>query len=56
MLLNNLVESFNTWTKEARSKPILTVVEDIRRQIIWNPVDTIHNVPKDSEKVGKVKK
>ena len=30
MLLNNLVESFNAWIKEAKSKPILTMLEDIR--------------------------
>ncbi|XP_059431442.1 uncharacterized protein LOC132164938 [Corylus avellana] len=34
MLLNNLTESFNAWIKETRSKPILTMVEDIHRQIM----------------------
>jgi hypothetical protein len=31
MLLNNLVESFNAWIKEARCKPILTMVKEIHR-------------------------
>jgi hypothetical protein len=34
MLLNNLAESFNAWIKEARGKPILTMVEKIRWQIM----------------------
>ena len=34
MLLNNLPECFNAWIKESRSKPILTMLEDIRRQIM----------------------
>jgi hypothetical protein len=34
MLLNNLAECFNAWIKESRSKPILTMLEDIRRQIM----------------------
>ncbi|XP_059461967.1 uncharacterized protein LOC132190960 [Corylus avellana] len=34
MLLNNLVESFNAWIKEARIKPILTMLEEIRLQIM----------------------
>ncbi|XP_059446652.1 uncharacterized protein LOC132178221 [Corylus avellana] len=34
MLLNNLAESFNALIKDAKSKHILTMVEDIRRQIM----------------------
>ncbi|XP_059461803.1 uncharacterized protein LOC132190770 [Corylus avellana] len=34
MLLNNLAESFNAWIKEVRSKPILTILEEIRLQIM----------------------
>ena len=33
-MLNNLAESFNAWIKEARGKPILTMVEEICRQIM----------------------
>ena len=34
MLLNNLADSFNALIKEARGKPILTMVEEIRQQIM----------------------
>ena len=34
MLLNNLAECFNAWIKESRSKPILTMLEDICQQIM----------------------
>ena len=34
MLLNNLAKCFNAWIKESRSKPILTMLEDIRWQIM----------------------
>ncbi|XP_059450921.1 uncharacterized protein LOC132181698 [Corylus avellana] len=34
MLLSNLAESFNAWIKEARSKPILTMLEEISQQIM----------------------
>ena len=34
ILLNNLAESFDAWIKEATGKPILTMVEEIRRQIM----------------------
>ena len=34
ILLNNLAKSFNAWIKESRSKPILTMLEDICRQIM----------------------
>jgi hypothetical protein len=34
MLLNNFDEIFNAWIKEVKSKPILTMVEDICRQIM----------------------
>ncbi|XP_059458345.1 uncharacterized protein LOC132187941 [Corylus avellana] len=34
MLLNNLAECLNAWIKDARSKPILTMIEDIRWQIM----------------------
>jgi hypothetical protein len=34
MLLNNLAKCFNAWIKESRSKPILTMLEDICCQIM----------------------
>ena len=34
MLLNNLAKCFNAWIKESRSKPILTMCENIRQQIM----------------------
>jgi len=34
MLLNNLAETFNAWIKDARDKPILTMMEMIRRQLM----------------------
>jgi hypothetical protein len=34
MLLNNLAKSFNDLIKEARGKPVLTMVEEIRWQIM----------------------
>jgi hypothetical protein len=34
LLLNNLAESFNAWIKDARSKPILTMCEEICRQLM----------------------
>ena len=34
MLLNNLAESFNLWIKDARDKPLLTMLEMIRRKLM----------------------
>lgn len=34
MLLNKLAEIFNVWIKEARDKPLLTILEMIRRQLM----------------------
>jgi hypothetical protein len=34
MLLNNLVETFNDWIKESGDKPLLTMLEMIRRQLM----------------------
>lgn len=34
MLVNNLAESFNAWIKDARDKPLLTMMEMIRRQLM----------------------
>ncbi|XP_059428510.1 uncharacterized protein LOC132162269 [Corylus avellana] len=64
MLLNNLVESFNAWIKEARIKPILTMLEEIRLQIMArfqqkrNGIRSTHYTicPKIQKKIGEVKK
>lgn len=34
ILLNNLVETFSTWIKEACDKHIITMCEEIRRQLL----------------------
>lgn len=34
MLLNNIAGSFNAWIKDARDKPIITMLESIRRQLL----------------------
>jgi hypothetical protein len=34
MISNNIVESFNSWIKHARDKPLLTILELIRRQLM----------------------
>ncbi|KAL2935761.1 Arginine--tRNA ligase, partial [Bienertia sinuspersici] len=36
---NNMAETLNSWIIEAREKPILTMLEDIRRQIMSRMVD-----------------
>jgi hypothetical protein len=63
MLLNNLAKSFNAWIEEDRGKPILTMVEEIRQQImarfqqkrngIWSTQLTI--CPKIHKKLEKYK-
>lgn len=34
MFLNNLAETFNAWIKDSRDKPLLTMLEMIRRQLM----------------------
>jgi hypothetical protein len=34
MIFNNIAESFNSWIKDARDKPLLTMLEMIRRQLM----------------------
>jgi hypothetical protein len=34
MLLNNLADTFNAWIKESKDKPLLTMLEMIRRQLM----------------------
>jgi len=34
MLLNNLAETFNAWIKDSRDKPLLTMLEMIRRKLM----------------------
>jgi hypothetical protein len=34
MLLNNLAETFIAWIKDARDKPIFTMMEMIRQQLM----------------------
>lgn len=34
ILLNNIAETFNSWIKDTRDKPILTMLETIRRQLM----------------------
>ncbi|KAL3516539.1 hypothetical protein ACH5RR_023441 [Cinchona calisaya] len=34
MISNNISESFNQWVKEARDKPVITMMEMIRRQLM----------------------
>ncbi|XP_021773501.1 uncharacterized protein LOC110737447 [Chenopodium quinoa] len=36
---NNMAETFNSWILEAREKPILTMLEEIRRQVMSRMVD-----------------
>ncbi|XP_056691882.1 uncharacterized protein [Spinacia oleracea] len=36
---NNMAETFNSWISEAREKPILTMLEEIRRQVMCRMVD-----------------
>ena len=63
MLLNNLTESFNTWIKDARSKPILTMCEEIRQQIMAcfqpkrNGIRSTHYIicPNNQKKLEKAK-
>ena len=31
---NNMTESFNKWVDEVRDKPVLTILEHIRRQLM----------------------
>jgi len=34
MISNNIAESFNSWIKDARDKPLITMLEIIRRQLM----------------------
>ncbi|XP_056687387.1 uncharacterized protein [Spinacia oleracea] len=36
---NNMAKTFNSWILEAREKPILTMLEEIRRQVMSRMVD-----------------
>ncbi|XP_048319534.2 uncharacterized protein LOC125418882 [Ziziphus jujuba] len=33
-ITNNIIESFNSWLGESRQKPIITLIEDIRRKVM----------------------
>lgn len=34
MISNNIVESYNSWIKDVRDKPLITMLEIIRRQLM----------------------
>ena len=63
MLLNNLAKSFNSWIKDARNKPILTMCKDIRQQLMAcfqqkrNGIRSTHYVicPNTQKKLKKAK-
>ncbi|XP_056690138.1 uncharacterized protein [Spinacia oleracea] len=42
----NMAETFNSWILEAREKPILTMLEEIRRQVMSRMVDKKSQVAK----------